>query len=395
MNQIILKPGREAPVQRHHQWIFSGAVARTVGQPHEGDAVAVCDARGQLLATGFFQEGSICVKLLGPGALEPDAAFFHQKIRSALALRQGLHLPQTTAYRLVHGEGDGLPGLVLDYYDGVVVLQAHSVGMHRHRGAIAEALQTLLGPGLRALYDKSHETLPPAYAATMQNGYLFLQEDAPLPLPHAVLENGHRFLIDWERGQKTGFFLDQRDNRALLARYADGQRVLNAFCYSGGFSVYALAAGAAAVVSVDASAKAIALTDANVAANFPERTAVHESVTADVMAYLRQQSGQHGVVVLDPPAFAKSTEARHRAVQAYKRLNAEGLRHLAPGGLLFTFSCSQVVDTELFRNTVVAAALEAGRPVRVLHQLSQGPDHPVNLFHPEGHYLKGLVLYAE
>ncbi len=393
---IILKPGKESFVRRFHPWIFSGAVASIEGRPADGDVVQVFDSRKNFLATGHFHEGSIAVKLLSWQPVELNADFFAQKLTEARRIRGLLNLTDTTAYRLVHGEGDGLPGLVVDWYDGVAVLQAHSVGMHRQRHQLAEALQAVYGAELKVIFDKSVETLPDRYAASVQNGYLVGEAPAR---PHPIRENGRLFLIDWETGQKTGFFLDQRENRALLARYAPGKRVLNAFCYSGGFSIYALAAGAELVHSVDASSKAIGLTNQNVEANFGQ-TAPHEAFTDDVQKFLKAHGPSHGdhpydLIVLDPPAFAKSLEARHRAVQGYKRLNAEGIRRLAPGGILFTFSCSQVVDRELFYNTVVAAALEAGRPVRVLHQLSQAPDHPVNAFHPEGSYLKGLVLEVE
>jgi len=389
---LFLKPGKEAFVRRFHPWIFSGAVAKIEGHPADGDVVQVVDHHRNFLATGHFHEGSIAVKILSFQPADLDAEFFTKKLTEARRVRGLLNLRDTTAYRLIHGEGDGLPGLVIDWYDGVAVFQAHSVGMHRQRAELADALQVVFGDELKAVYDKSAETLPDRYAAGIENGYLFQRLE--ISLPHPIHENGHTFLIDWETGQKTGFFLDQRDNRALLARYAPGKRVLNAFCYSGGFSVYALAAGADLVHSVDASAKAMGLTARNLEANFG-KTAPHESFTDDVLKFLKAHDHQYDLVVLDPPAYAKSIEARHRAVQGYKRLNAEGIRRLAPGGILFTFSCSQVVDRELFYNTVVAAALEAGRPVRVLHQLSQAPDHPVNAFHPEGSYLKGLVLEVE
>ncbi|MCY7350218.1 MAG: class I SAM-dependent rRNA methyltransferase [Cytophagaceae bacterium] len=391
---IHLKPGKDAFVRRFHPWIFSGAIARTEDNPKDGDVVEVFDHHRNFLATGHFHEGSIAVKILSLEPIELDTDFFLKKLQQARRVRGLLNLTDTTCYRLIHGEGDGLPGLIIDWYGGVAVFQAHSVGMHRQRAEITGALQQLYGTDLQAIYDKSAETLPDRYAATIQNDYLF--QTTEIILPHPVRENGHTFLIDWETGQKTGFFLDQRDNRQLLARYAPGKRVLNAFCYSGGFSIYALAAGAAQVHSVDASAKAIGLTERNIAANGLQTDLPNGEVfTDDVQKFLRAHDHQYDLIVLDPPAYAKSMEARHRAVQGYKRLNAEGIRRLAPGGILFTFSCSQVVDRELFYNTVVAAALEAGRPVRVLHQLSQAPDHPVNAFHPEGSYLKGLVLEVE
>lgn len=389
--QVILKPGKDAPVRRFHPWVFSGAIARITGKPQDGEVVEVLDNQKNYLATGHYHEGSITVKLFSFEPVQPDAAFWTSRLQKAYDVRQALHLTGTTCYRLVHGEGDGFPGLILDWYNGVVVFQAHSVGMHLERKDITEALRHVFGSALKAVYDKSHETLPERYAQGMQNGYLW--QEGELTLPHPVLENGHTFLIDWETGQKTGFFLDQRENRQLLTRYAAGKRVLNAFCYSGGFSVYALSAEAQLVHSVDVSEKAIRLVERNVEAN--GRTEGHAAYAEDVVKYLKTHDQPYDVVILDPPAYAKSMDARHRAVQGYKRLNVEGLRHLAPGGILFTFSCSQVVDRELFYNTIVAAAIEAGRQVRVLHHLSQGPDHPVNFFHPEGHYLKGLVLYVE
>jgi 23S rRNA (cytosine1962-C5)-methyltransferase len=388
--QVILKSNRDQAVRRFHPWVFSGAIAKVIGKPEDGDLVTVQDAQGNFLAKGHFHHGSIAVKIFSFEDVAIDGDFWLQKIQKAYQLRQLLPLESSNCYRLAHGEGDGLPGLVLDWYNGVVVLQAHTIGMHRQRADIAEALQTLLGEKLLAIYDKSAETLPSEYAQSIQNGYLFGQAE----VPHAVQENGNTFWIDWQTGQKTGFFLDQRDNRSLLATYAQGKKVLNAFCYSGGFSVYALAAGAKEVHSVDASARAIQLTEQNVAAN-TDGSAAHESYVADVVKFLREQPEPYEVMVLDPPAYAKSMEARHRAIQGYKRLNIEGLKQLGPGGILFTFSCSQVVDRELFYNTIVAAAIETGRRVRVLHHLSQPADHPINAFHPEGSYLKGLVLYVE
>ena len=399
MNQskIYLLKGRDEAVRRFHPWIFSGAIARYDGDLQDGDAVEVYDHQEKYLATGHFHNGSIAVRIFSFQPVVPDVAYWTRKLTKIRTVRQALMFgqspdSQTNAYRLVHGEGDGCTGLVIDWYNGVAVVQAHSIGMHRERQYIAEALQAVFGPELVAVYDKSHDTLPDEYVKTMTNQYLL----GEATVPHAVLENGHTFLIDWETGQKTGFFLDQRDNRALLGRYAAGKRVLNAFCYSGGFSVYALAAGATAVDSVDVSQRAIDLTNQNITANFGDDLATpHQTFAEDVLPFLKRNERPYDVMVLDPPAFAKSQSARHRAVQGYKRLNAEGLKQMAPGGILFTFSCSQVVDRELFYNTIVAAALEAGRQVRVLHHLSQPADHPVSLFHPEGGYLKGLVLAVE
>jgi 23S rRNA (cytosine1962-C5)-methyltransferase len=406
--KVILQKGRDEAVRRFHPWVFSGAVmggARHTESLQDGDTVEVFDSRGTYLGTGHFHDGSIQVRLFsfaahtGGQPIMPDVAFWAEKLRSIRTVRASVVPSNTNCYRLVHGEGDGCSGLIIDIYDRVAVLQAHSIGMHRMRQVIIEALQRVFGGELVAVYDKSVESLPDNYAAGVQNGFRFGRTDDGTPLrPRPVLENGHTFLVDWVTGQKTGFFLDQRDNRQLLARYAVGKRVLNCFCYSGGFSVYALGAGAAVVHSVDISQKAIDLTNQNVAVNAeasPGFSGQHEAIAADVMQYLKAHSQQYDVVVLDPPAYAKSLSAKHRAVQGYKRLNAEGLRRVAPGGILFTFSCSQVVDRELFYNTVVAAAIEAGRQVRVLHHLSQPADHPVSLFHPEGGYLKGLVLWVE
>ncbi|MEZ0483431.1 class I SAM-dependent rRNA methyltransferase [Fibrella aquatica] len=400
--KIFLQKGREQAVRRFHPWVFSGAVARREGAKpdnniEDGEVVEVFDSKATYLGTGHFHDGSIQVRLFSFAAhtngqsITPDVDFWAQKLVQIRAVRASVIPPQTNCYRLIHGEGDGCSGLIIDMYDGVAVLQAHSIGMHRQRQPIVEALQRVFGTDLVAVYDKSAETLPEQYAAGVQNGYRYGRAETP----RAVQENGHTFMVDWITGQKTGFFLDQRDNRQLLARYSAGKSVLNAFCYSGGFSVYALAAGATIVHSVDVSKKAIELTNQNVAAN-PGFAGEHESIVADVMDYLKEPATPtYDIVVLDPPAYAKSLSARHRAVQGYKRLNVEGLKRVAPGGILFTFSCSQVVDRELFYNTVVAAAIEAGRQVRVLHHLSQPADHPVSLFHPEGGYLKGLVLWVE
>ncbi len=400
-SKIYLQAGRDEAVRRFHPWVFSRAIGRMEGDLADGDIVEVYDRKGEYLATGHYHDGSIAVRLFSfaataGGPVTPDVAYWTEKLTGIRALRQAILSDSkgvTNCYRLVHGEGDGCTGLIIDMYNGVAVVQAHSIGMHRERMFIADALRAVFGDDLQAVYDKSAETLPDQYGATVQNGYLF----GRTPVPHPVQENGHTFLVDWITGQKTGFFLDQRDNRSLLAQYAPGKKVLNAFCYSGGFSVYALSAGAEQVHSVDSSKKAIELTNQNISANLSDGIdgAQHEAYADDVMHYLKAHDHQYDVVVLDPPAYAKSLSARHRAVQGYKRLNAEGLRRVAKGGILFTFSCSQVVDRELFYNTIVAAAIEAGRQVRVLHHLSQPADHPVSLFHPEGSYLKGLVLWVE
>ena len=369
-----------------HPWVFSGAIARQEGEVIDGDLVEVISSRGEFLARGHYHDGSIKVRVLTHANEPIDENFWVSKLKNAFELRKDLLLHATNCYRLVHGEGDGLPGLIIDLYNGVAVVQAHTIGMHRSLPVLANALRQVLGSDLKAIFSKSRDTLPGQYASERPNEYIFAQ----VPSPHTVQENGLYFRVDWEHGQKTGFFLDQRENRALLAHYSPGKDVLNAFSYSGGFSVYALNAGAKSVISVDVSGKATALCDENIALNhFQDR---HESVTEDVMKWLKNTDANFDIVVLDPPAFAKSLSARHRAVQGYKRLNIEGIQKVKPGGLLFTFSCSQVVDRELFYNTVVAACMEVGRKARVLHQLTQGPDHPVNVFHPEGSYLKGLVL---
>lgn len=392
--KVFLQGGKEQVVKRLHPWVFSGAIARTEGEPQDGDIVEVCDKKGNYLATGHYYKGSITVKIFSytPGEIDED--FWLKKLRVAYEIRQTVQSENTTCYRLTHGEGDGFPGLILDYYQNVIVFQAHTIGMWREKEKIMAALKIIYGNTLTAIYDKSTETLPDEFSKTIKNSYLFAQDSTDNLIPHAVLENGNNFLIDWETGQKTGFFLDQRDNRALLAHYAKGKKVLNAFCYSGGFSVYALRAGALRVESVDVSKKAIELVNQNMSANFGD-VDNHRAFAEDVMSFLKQNDQVYDLIVLDPPAYAKSIAKRHQAVQGYKRLNMEGIKRLAKGGILFTFSCSQVVDRELFYNTVVSAALEVGRQVRVLHHLTQGADHPVNLFHPEGSYLKGLVLYVE
>lgn len=396
MIQIYLKPGKEVPVLRFHPWIFSGAIARIDGQPEDGDVVEVYDRSKQLLGVGHFHHGSIAVRLLSFGAaniLERD--FWTRRLQQALLVRRTA-LPgdaSSDCFRLVHGEGDGLSGLVVDVYGPVAVVQCHSIGMHRQRSLIAEALQEVLGDTLQAIYDKSYESLPPKYAENQQNSYLWSATGTP-PEDFVVHENGVAFRVNWITGQKTGFFLDQRDNRLLLSRYAPGKTVLNTFCYTGGFSCYALRAGATLVHSVDVSAKAMELTAQNVELNAPF-SGQHEGFTEDVLRFLKNEGPNYEVMIVDPPAYAKSMEKRHNAVQGYKRLNEAALRRVAPGGILFTFSCSQVIDRELFYHTIAAAAMEVGRSVRVLHHLTQGPDHPVSLFHPEGSYLKGLVLFVE
>lgn len=385
MIQVFLKPKKEIALQRKHPWIFSGAMQRIAGDPKDGDRVEVLNNKGVFQAVGHFHHGSIAVRILSFEPTELDQAFWNKRIENAWLHRQGLGLPNpsTDCYRLVHGEGDGLSGLIVDIYNKTAVLQCHSIGMHRERVALKDAIVQVL-PGITGIYDKSKEALPSQYAATVNDGYLHGKAG-----PAEVTEHGHHFYVDWESGQKTGFFLDQRDNRYLLGQYAKDKKVLNAFCYSGGFSVYALAAGAKEVHSIDISGKAMEWTDRNVELN--QTDSPHSSFTGNVLEFLKG-ADLYDVMVIDPPAFAKSKNKRHNAVQGYKRLNAMAMKKVAPGGLLFTFSCSQVIDRPLFYNTIVAAAIEAGRNVRVMHHLSQPADHPVNIFHPEGAYLKGLVL---
>lgn len=386
----ILHRGKDAALRRYHPWVFSGAIHHWQGSPEDGDVVEVHSFAGEYLGTGHYQDGSIKVRVFSFTATDAGTDFWEARFRNALHLRRasGIIRPgHTDCYRLVHGEGDGLPGLIIDVYGRTAVLQCHSIGMHRGRMQLAEALQRVLGPDLEAVYDKSAEALPSAYGGGVKPAYLYGHS-----APGMTHENGLAFWVDWESGQKTGFFLDQRDNRELLRRYAHGKTALNAFSYTGGFSVYALAAGAVQVDSVDSSAKAMELAERNVSLNSME-PARHRGIVSDVPRFLQGAEPDHyDLMVVDPPAFAKSLEKRHNAVQAYKRLNALAMRKIRRGGILFTFSCSQVVDRELFYHTIVAAALETGRPVRVLHHLRQPADHPVSLFHPEGEYLKGLVL---
>jgi 23S rRNA (cytosine1962-C5)-methyltransferase len=395
MKQITLKKGRDGAVRRRSPWIFSGAVHREDDALEDGELVQVLAANGEVLGVGHYQAGGIRVRVLAFGEEALPQTFFRDRLTAALNLRRQLGLlddPLTNAFRLVHAAGDGLPGLIVDRYASLVVIQCHSIGMHREREQIAVAIRELLGGAVETIYDKSTAVLPERYALGVDDGVLWGADVSEV----IILENGRRFHVDVAGGQKTGFFLDQRENRWLLGSYAKDKRVLNTFCYTGGFSVYALLGAAAQVQSVDLSAPAIALTEENVTRN-GDFTAQHEAHAADVMEWLKEHADDnpYDIVVVDPPAFAKNKHKRHKAVQAYKRLNARAMRSVKPGGLLFTFSCSRVVDRELFYNTIVAAGLEAGRNCQVLHHLSQGPDHPVNLFHADGSYLKGLVLRVE
>ena len=443
MTKIILKKGREDSLLRFHPWVFSGAIAQIVGEPAEGDIVGVFSQGGDFLAYGHYQIGSIAVRVLsfaGEDVLSPD--FWKNMIARALRVRvaAGLASPVSSAaepvspvaepvssaaepvspvaepvspvaepveatglvrepaltncYRLIHGEGDGLPGLIIDYYDGVCVMQAHSVGMFRAKGAICEALKSVYGPSLKAVYDKSSGTAPFKAGLDLVDGYLYRSESFSDD-EQIVLENGHKFFVNWTEGQKTGFFLDQRENRALVGKYSRGRNVLNLFCYTGGFSVYALGAGAVHVDSVDSSRKAIDMVERNMFLNGFEPSR-HTGYCADAIEFLRNvPEDKYDLMIVDPPAFAKHRGALNNALRAYQRLNAAAISKVAPGGLVFTFSCSQVVDKEAFALAVFSAAAQTGRSVRILDRLNQPADHAVNIYHPEGEYLKGLLLYVE
>ena len=381
---------------RRHPWIFSGAIDRIESDEEtliEGEIVNVYSHKGDFLACGHYQIGSIAVRILSFEQEAIDAAWWSDRIASAYDVRRTLGVtnsPSTTCYRLVHGEGDSLPGLVVDIYGTTAVVQCHSVGMYRSRQAIAEAIVKVFDGAITAVYDKSAQTVPFKANLNPVDGYLYGSAEKD----NVVLENGHSFLVNWEEGQKTGFFIDQRFNRELVERYAAGRTVLNTFCYTGGFSVYALAGGAKEVCSIDASEKAVRLADANVALNFGA-DAPHTSLACDAVEYLKNIGDKYDMIILDPPAFAKHHKVLGNAMQGYKRLNARALSQIKSGGILFTFSCSQAVSKELFRTTVFTAAAIAGRKVRILHQLTQPTDHPINIYHPEGEYLKGLVLYVE
>ena len=447
MAKILLKKGREDSLLRFHPWVFSGAIAQIVGEPAEGDIVGVFSQSGEFLAYGHYQVGSIAVRVLsfaGEDVLSPD--FWRNMIARALRVRvtaglatsvpnptlptaehaqaalehiesipEPVEVPANTdlslrqvqrpeeksqrsaltnCYRLIHGEGDGLPGLIIDYYDGVCVMQAHSVGMFRAKGAICEALKSVFGSSLKAVYDKSSGTAPFKAGLDLVDGYLYRSESFSDD-EQVVLENGHRFFVNWTEGQKTGFFLDQRENRALVGKYSRGRNVLNLFCYTGGFSVYALGAGAVHVDSVDSSRKAVDMVERNMSLNGFEPSR-HTGYCADAIEFLRNvPEDKYDLMIVDPPAFAKHRGALNNALRAYQRLNAAAISKVASGGLVFTFSCSQVVDKEAFALAVFSAAAQAGRSVRILDRLNQPADHAVNIYHPEGEYLKGLLLYVE
>ena len=395
---VYLKKGKEESLGRFHPWVFSGAIHHIDGQPEEGDVVRVVSADGRFLAVGHIQIGSIAVRVLSFEDIAIDHTFWKQRLSVAYDVRKSIfpqwnsqEAPLTNAFRLIHGEGDGLPGLVVDVYDRTAVMQAHSVGMHVSRHEIAEALAEVLAGVVDNIYYKSETTL--AYKASEDGGNGFLKGGLATAGDIAT-ENGLKFHVDWLGGQKTGFFVDQRENRALLERYSHGRKVLNMFCYTGGFSFYAMRGGAELVHSVDSSSRAIDITRANVELNFPG-DARHEAFAEDAFKYLDRMGDQYDLIILDPPAFAKHRDALRNALRGYSKLNAKAFEKIKPGGILFTFSCSQVVDKKDFRNAVFTAAAQSGRSVRILHQLTQPGDHPVNIYHPEGEYLKGLVLYVE
>ena len=390
--KIFLKPGKEQSLKRFHPWVFSGAIGKSEGKLEEGDQVNVYSADGEFLAMGHCQIGSIAVRILSFEAVIPDFEFWKMKIEKAWNLRKSIGITdntETNVFRLVHAEGDGLPGLIVDYYNGTAVIQIHTVGMFLVGEMLVKALRDVLGERLKAVYNKSAKTLPFKAEISSVDEYMFGEGSET-----EVLENGLRFRVDWLEGQKTGFFIDQRENRLLVQHFAQNRDVLNMFSYTGGFSFYAMKGGARLVHSVDSSTKAIELTNQNVQLNFAGDTR-HEAFAADAFEFMRNIKDKYDLIILDPPAFAKHRDAVHQALQAYKRINTRAFEQIRSGGIVFTFSCSQVVSKEKFREAVFSAAAISGRQVRILHQLTQPADHPVNIYHPEGEYLKGLVLYVE
>jgi 23S rRNA (cytosine1962-C5)-methyltransferase len=389
--KIVLKSGKEQSLRRFHPWVFSGAIKKMYGTPAEGDLVDVYDNKDEFLAVGHYAPSSIAVRVLSFVQETPDISFFREKIKRAIIYRKAIGIidnPQINVFRLIHGEGDGLPGLIVDFYNGVAVMQMHSIGFYKIRNEIAAILSEELDNRITAVYDKSEGTIPHMSAVKATNEFLFGGSE-----PVIVTENGYKFKIDWTTGQKTGFFIDQRENRKLLENYTDGRSVLNMFGYTGGFSVYAMK-NAALVHTVDSSSPAVELADENIKLNFGEDKR-HESFQVDAFDYMNHIKDQYDLIILDPPAFAKHNNVLANALQGYKRLNIKAIEQIKPGGIIFTFSCSQVVTKENFRKSVFAAAANTGRNVRILHQMSQPPDHPVNIYHPESEYLKGLVIYVE
>lgn len=390
--QIYLKKGKEESLLRFHPWVFSGAISHSDNGIEEGDIVRVITSDGRFIAVGHYQIGSIAVRVLSFRDVTIDSEFWQSRLQSAIDMRVKLGIadsPTNNTYRLVHGEGDNLPGLVIDVYSKTAVMQAHSVGMHVCRVDVAEALVKVMGNRIENVYYKSETTLPFKAELGQENGFLYGGSEE-----NTAVENGLKFYVDWLKGQKTGFFVDQRENRSLLETYSKDKRVLNMFCYTGGFSFYAMRGGAKQVHSVDSSAKAIELTRKNVELNFPGDKR-HEAFCEDAFKYLDKAGGDYDLIILDPPAFAKHRAALRNALKGYTRLNVKAFEKMKAGGILFTFSCSQVVTKDNFRNAVFTAAAMAGRKVRILHQLHQPADHPINIYHPEGEYLKGLVLYVE
>lgn len=390
--KLFLRKGKEESLKRFHPWVFSGAIHHIEGNPEEGEIVDVMTADGEFIAVGHWQIGSIAVRVLSFEKREIDAAFWEERLRVAYELRCAIGVarnPANNTYRLVHGEGDGLPGLIVDVYGKTAVMQAHSVGMHVNRNDVVAAVLKVTEGTVENIYYKSETTLPFKANLGPENG--FIHGGSP---ENVAVENGLKFHIDWLKGQKTGFFVDQRENRSLLEHYAKGRSVLNMFCYTGGFSVYAMRGGARLVHSVDSSAKAVDLVNQNIALNFPDDPR-HQAFAEDAFKYLEAMGHQYDLIILDPPAFAKHKDSLRQALKGYTRLNAKAFEKIKPGGILFTFSCSQVVTKDNFRMAVFTAAAQSGRRVRILHQLHQPADHPINIYHPEGEYLKGLVLYVE
>lgn len=390
--KVYLKKGKEESLKRFHPWVFSGAIQAMDDGIAEGDVVKVLNSKGNFIAVGHYQIGSIAVRVLSFSDIAINDSYWQESLASAYNMRLAIGIAgnaDNNTYRLVHGEGDNLPGLVIDVYGDTAVMQAHSVGMHVCRHDVAKALVEVMGGNIHNIYYKSETTLPFKAELGQENGFIYGGST-----DNTAVENGLRFHVDWLNGQKTGFFVDQRENRSLLEQYAKGKRVLNMFCYTGGFSFYAMRGGALQVSSVDSSAKAIELTRNNVELNFPGDPR-HEAICEDAFKYLERAGSQYDLIILDPPAFAKHRAALHNALKGYTRLNVKAFEKIKPGGILFTFSCSQVVTKDNFRNAVFTAAAQAGRKVRILHQLHQPADHPINIYHPEGEYLKGLVLYVE
>lgn len=389
---IYLKRGKEESLLRFHPWVFSGAIHHADAGIQEGDTVRVIASTGDFIAVGHYQVGSIAVRVLSFSDITIDQSFWRERLAAAITMRCHIGIadnPENNTYRLVHGEGDWLPGLVIDCYGSTAVMQAHSVGMHLNRMDICQSLTDVMGGRIQQVYYKSETTLPYKAHLEEEDGFIFGHTDDDI-----AVENGLKFHVDWLRGQKTGFFVDQRENRSLLEHYSKDKTVLNMFCYTGGFSVYAMRGGAKCVHSVDSSAKAIEITNNNIGLNFPGDPR-HEAYCEDAFRFLEEKKDKYDIVVLDPPAFAKHRAALHNALKGYIRLNAKGIRLVKEGGLLFTFSCSQAVSKDQFRSAVFTAAAQSGRKVRIIHQLHQPADHPINIYHPEGEYLKGLVLYVE